>query len=93
MSVPRMKYFCCKFCIGKIVEDLKIIAPCLRFIEDGYLINYSCPKENRGVEGVFEPKWEEISEDEFDALWNFNQIFNSRVTIFDEKTDGISDKD
>jgi len=70
------------------VEDLDIIAPRPRFIEDGFLINYSCPKENRGVEGVFEPNWDEISQAEVETIWNFNQIFNPRVTIFDETTEG-----
>ena len=77
----KMKYYCCKYCIGKIIEDILIVNPCLRYIKKKYTMNYTCIKKNRGVEGDFDTKWVKISENDFMNFWNEGKQLNARINL------------
>ena len=78
----EIKYTACKSCIGKNIEGIRILTPCLRCIDDGY----DCPKEKRGVDGNFEPEWEEISEEEFfKFFFSVGELLNARTKFLYEE--------
>ncbi len=81
-----MEYFTCKSCIGNIVENDLIISPCLRFIKKGHSLSElpPCPKIARGVEIFVIPKWELISQPEFNELWEIGKGLNAKIHIYSE---------
>lgn len=81
-----MNYFTCKSCIGYIVENELITSSCLRSIKKGHSFDElpNCPKIARGVDIISTPKWEQISQSEFNELWKIGEELNAKIHIYSE---------
>lgn len=91
MIKMTMKHIACFACIGKTIEGIHLITPCLRCYEEGYMFPDDCPKKARGVDITSIPKWEEIEEHEFNISWMNGQLLGTKVRVFeDDKFDFYS---
>jgi len=81
----KVKYVGCYSCIGYIIENIKIISPCIRGCRRGYEFPNNCPKRARGLNIMGVPKWEEITDEEFKRCWDIGLLLRSTVKIFDDK--------
>ena len=80
------KYYICPACIGRKIEEIELLTPCVRFLNDDYdYINSfpnNCPKRARGVEIIDTPTWRLVSEEVFDYFSKLNEEYGTRVRIY-----------
>lgn len=81
MTDDKVTYLRCESCIGRNIDNIHILSPCIRAKPEGFEFKFDCSKKMRGIEIPYESKWVEIEEDEFNALWDIGMQLKPRINI------------